>query len=152
VTQPDDGTYRGDPPPDSATGYGAPAGYGPPPGYGTAGGYGAPPGYGAAGSYGPPPGHGAAGGYGPPGWAPVGWRPPTNTMAIAALVLCFAFPPAGLVTGLIARRQIQRTREAGDGLALAAIIVGGISTALFVLGLVFWLLAVASISSGSFGP
>jgi hypothetical protein len=151
VTQPDDGIHRGDPPPDGAApAYGAPAGYGPPPGYGTAGGYGPPPGYGAAGSYGPPPGHGAAGGYGPPGWAPVGWRPPTNTMAIVALALCFAFPPAGLVTGLVARRQVQQTGEAGDGLALAAIIIGGISTALFVLGLVLWLLAVASISSGSF--
>jgi uncharacterized protein DUF4190 len=120
VSQPDDGTYRGDPP-SAAAAYGTPPGYGPPPRYG------------------------------PPGWAPMGRRPPTNAAAILALALCFAFPPAGLVTGLIARRQVQQTGEAGEGLALAAVIVGGISTTLFLLGLVIWLVAVASISSGSFG-
>jgi hypothetical protein len=81
-----------------------------------------------------------------------GWRPRTNTLAVLALALCFVFPPAALVPGVLARRQIRRTGEAGDGLALAGIIIGGITAVLCALGLVFWLVAVASISNGSFAP
>ncbi|MCW2508760.1 MAG: Conserved rane protein of unknown function, partial [Modestobacter sp.] len=130
-------------PPTVSTAYGPAGGYGPPPGYG---GYGPPPGYGG---YGPPPGYG---GYGPPGWLAAGRRAPTNALAVLAVALCFVFPPAALVTGVMARRQIQRTGESGDGLALAGIIIGGIATALFAVGLVFWMVAVASLSSGSFAP
>jgi hypothetical protein len=54
-------------------------------------------------------------------------------MAILALVLAFVFAPAGLVVGIVARKQIRRTGEDGDGLALAGIIVGGIFTAFFAL-------------------
>ncbi len=120
-----DDMYRGDPP----------SAYGPPPGYAPQPGYGPPPGYG----YPPPPYPGA-------------WRRPTNTMAILALVMAFVFAPAGLVLGIIARRQIRQTGEEGDGLALAGIIVGGIATALFALMIVVWILAFASIAGGSFGP
>ena len=35
---------------------------------------------------------------------------------------------------------------------IAGIIVGSIATAFFVLMIVFWIIAVVSISSGSFGP
>jgi hypothetical protein len=108
---------------------------GPPPGYGP------PPHHGAPG-YGPPPGYG----YPPPGYPPV-WRRPTNTMAILSLVLAFVFAPAGLVLGIIARKQIRETGEEGDGLALAGIIVGAIASALFVLAIVFWIAAFASITS-----
>jgi hypothetical protein len=73
-------------------------------------------------------------------------------MAILALVLAFVFAPAGLILGIVARKQIRRTGEDGDGLALAGIICGGIFTAIFVLMIVFWIIAFASISSGSFGP
>jgi hypothetical protein len=117
-------------------GYGQPeqgqAGYGQP--YGQ-------PGYGAPG-YGQPP-------YGQP-YPPYGYGAgprPTNTMAILSLVMAFVFAPAGLVLGFVARRQIRQTGEEGDGLALAAIIVGGIFTALFVLALVFFLIALASVGS-----
>ena len=121
----DDGLYRGDPPP----------GYAPPP-------YAAPP-------YAPPP-------YGPPGYGygygPVGPRPrPTNTMATIALVSIFVFAPASLVFGLVARGQIRRTGEAGDGMALAGIIVGGIAVTVAVVVVVFWFIALASISNG-FAP
>jgi hypothetical protein len=125
------------------TGYGTPpAGYGPPPGYGPQG-YGPPAGYGAPpAGYGPPPGYGAQ-----------GWPRPTNTMAILALVMAFVFAPAGLVLGIIARRQIRRTGEEGNGLALAGIIIGGIAIALFVLLIVFWVVAFASFSgSDGFAP
>jgi Domain of unknown function (DUF4190) len=122
----DDGLYRGDPP------TAAPP---PPPGY-------APPGFA------PPPGYGPYAGYGYP---PAFFRPPTNTMAILALVFAFVFAPVGLGLGVAARRQIRQTGEEGDGLALAGIIVGGIFTALFVLMIVFWIVAFVSITS-SFGP
>jgi hypothetical protein len=87
-------------------------------------------------------------GYPPPGY---GWRPPTNQLAVVALVLTFVFPPAGLVCGILARRQLRRTGEGGDGLTLAAIIIGGISTTLIVVGLLLWISVLASIGNGSFG-
>jgi len=41
---------------------------------------------------------------------------PTNTMR-AALVLAFLFPRPGWIVGLIARSQLKRSNEQGDGLA-----------------------------------
>jgi hypothetical protein len=73
-------------------------------------------------------------------------------MAILALVMGFVFAPAGIVLGVMARRQIRQTGEEGDGLALAGIIVGSIATAFFVLVIALWLVAFASFTSGSFGP
>jgi hypothetical protein len=110
-------------------------------------GYGQPP-YGAP-AYGPPPGYGPPAVYG--GYPPV-YRRPTNTLAILALVFAFVVAPAGLVMGIIARKQIERTGEEGSGLALAGAIVGGIFTAFWVLGIVFWIIAISALSSGSFGP
>jgi hypothetical protein len=69
-------------------------------------------------------------------------------MAILALVMAFVFAPAGLILGIVARRQIKQTGEEGDGLALAGIIVGGLFTAIFVLLIVIWIIAIVSISSG----
>ncbi|MDK3258085.1 DUF4190 domain-containing protein [Blastococcus capsensis] len=128
----DDDLHRGDPPPApgaAQTGYGQP-GY-PPPGY-------AQPGY-------PPPG------YGPPGYPPAYGRS-TNTLAILALVMAFVFAPAGLVLGIVARKQIKRTGEEGSGLALAGIIVGGLVTGFFALVVVLWVVAFATLTSGGFGP
>jgi hypothetical protein len=71
-------------------------------------------------------------------------------MAILALVLAFVFAPAGLVLGIIARRQIRQTGEQGDGLALAGIIIGGIVTALFVLMILFMIIAFAGMSTYSY--
>ncbi len=115
------------------------------------------PGYGQPGhqpygqpAYGQPAYGQAAPGYGPPaGYAPP-WARPTNTMAILALVLAFVFAPAGLVLGIIARRQIRQTGEQGDGLALAGIIIGGIFTALFVLMILFMIIAFAGMSTYSY--
>jgi hypothetical protein len=133
-----DDFYRGDASrpasgPAGQPGYGAPPGYGPPPAYGPQG-------------YGPPPGYG----YPPPGY-PGTWRRPTNTMAILALVMAFVFAPAGLVLGVIARKQIRQSGEEGDGLALAGIIVGGIATAIFVLMIVFMVVAFSA-ATNSLGP
>jgi hypothetical protein len=118
----EDNLYRGDPPP---PGQGGQPGYGQQPPR-----YAAPQGYGSTPGYGPSPGYGP-----PPGYPPVYGRP-TNTMAILALVMAFVFAPAGLVLGIVARKQISRTGEDGDGLALAGIIVGGIVSAFFVLMMV----------------
>ena len=126
----DENLYRGESPASPPPAYGPPPGYGPPTAYGQP-------------AYGPP-------GYGPPPGYPPMYRRQTNTMAILALVLAFVFAPAGLILGVIARKQIRQTGEDGDGLALAGIIVGGIATALFALMIIFFVVAVST--AGSFGP
>lgn len=87
--------------------------------------------------------------YGQPGYG-YPYSRPTNSLAIVSLVLAFVFAPAALVTGIIARRQIRRTHEDGDGLALAGIIVGGIVTAFFVLMIVIWLIAAISLANDTY--
>jgi hypothetical protein len=72
-------------------------------------------------------------------------------MAILSLVFAFVFAPTGIVLGVMARKQIRETREEGDGLALAGIIVGSIATAIWVLIILFWIIAFASLT-GRFGP
>jgi hypothetical protein len=137
-----------------------PAGY-PPQGYQP--GYGQPgsaqPGYGQPGSA--QPGYGQPGygqpGYGQPGYGqppygyPYGGQPVrgTNTMAILALVLAFVFAPLGLIFGIIARRQIRESGEEGDGLALAGLIIGGVFTALYLLVLVFVIIAIVAVGTTS---
>jgi hypothetical protein len=99
-----------------------PPGSAPPPGYPPSG-YQAP-GYQA-------PGYQASGYPPPPYAAPTAGRP-TNTMAIVALVLSFVCSPIGLILGFVARQQIRQRNEGGDGLALAAIIIGAISLVLSI--------------------
>jgi drug/metabolite transporter (DMT)-like permease len=60
----------------------------------------------------------------------------TNTLAIIALITGILCAPAGVVCGVIALTQISRTREGGKGLAIAGIVVGGLFTLLFLLGVV----------------
>jgi len=76
------------------------------------------------------------GGYHPP--PPQG--PPTNTLAIIALVCAFVFAPAGLVCGIIARKQIRQSGEAGAGLALAGIIISALQIVLAILFLIFFII------------
>lgn len=47
-----------------------------------------------------------------------------NTRALTALVLAFLFPPAGIVFGWSALRQLSGTPQRGRGLAIASIIIG----------------------------
>jgi uncharacterized BrkB/YihY/UPF0761 family membrane protein len=64
----------------------------------------------------------------------------TNTLAIVALVAAFLFWPAGIICGVIARQQIRTTGEAGDGMALAGIIISvavAVLTTLFIILFVF---------------
>ena len=60
------------------------------------------------------------------------FAPPTNGMAVAALILAFVFYPLGIVFGHVARRQISRTHEGGRGLATAALIIGYLQLAVLV--------------------
>jgi hypothetical protein len=81
---------------------------------------------------------------------PFGVQQPTNGMAIAALILgiCQIFfwflsgIPA-IVLGHIARKQIRQTGEAGDGMALAGLILGYIGLGLTIL---FVIIVVAAVS------
>ena len=49
--------------------------------------------------------------------------------------------------GLVARKQIARTGEEGAGMALAGIVIGGIAVAFYVVLIVIWVVALASITS-----
>jgi len=78
--------------------------------------------------------------------------PPTNSLAIASLIcgvgqLVAAFPAeiAAIVLGHMARRQIKRTGEQGNGMALAGLILGYVGTiGLVLLVLVFFALVKAT--------
>ena len=96
--------------------------------------------------YGPPPP-----GYGYPPPYPV-YGPPTNPMAIAALVCALTIAPVGLGLGIAARKQIRRTGEQGDGLALAGIIIGGIVTGIWVLVIVVLIISWFALVNTGFGP
>jgi len=78
-----------------------------------------------------------------------------NPLAIASLatgilsiVCCFCFGglgillgAAGIVTGIMAKKQIQESggTQGGDPLALAGIICGGVGAALGVVAIILWL-------------
>jgi hypothetical protein len=61
----------------------------------------------------------------------------TNTLAIIALIAAFVFAPAGIICGVIARNQIKMTKEQGDGMALAAMIIGAVVILIWVCFAVF---------------
>ncbi|MGO1291770.1 MAG: DUF4190 domain-containing protein [Brevibacterium linens] len=73
--------------------------------------------------------------------------PPTNVLAIIGMCASifgfissfFIAGIAGIIMGHIARKQIRERGERGDGMAIAALWVGYIGTALWVL---FWVLYV----------
>jgi Domain of unknown function (DUF4190) len=78
-------------------------------------------------------------------------KPPTNGLAIASLVVScvgvLGLCPYGLggwigtigaILGHVSRRQIRERGDGGDGMALAGVIVGWITTGLFVLAGIGW--------------
>jgi Domain of unknown function (DUF4190) len=98
----------------------------------------------------PPPGSPA---YPPPpyGYVGVPVKPPTNGLAIAALVvscvgvlgLCAYglggwIGAIGAILGHVSRRQIRERGDDGGGMALAGVIVGWVATGLFVLAGIGW--------------
>lgn len=129
-----------DPAPYDPTAYGQQY-YAPQPGYQQPG-Y-PPSGYPQPGYQQPPAGaYGAYYGYQPQ------YPPPpargTNIMAIMAIVFAFVFSPLGIVFGIIARKQISRTGEEGDGLALAGLIVGAVFTVIMVLYIILMIVFFAA--------
>lgn len=58
---------------------------------------------------------------------------PTNTFAIISLVSSFFVGLVGVIFGHLARKQIRESGEAGDGLAIAGLIIGYISIGFWVL-------------------
>jgi uncharacterized protein DUF4190 len=72
---------------------------------------------------------------------------PTNTMAVLSLVFAFVFAPLGIVFGHIAKSQIRRTGEAGDGLALAGLIISYVFTVISALSLAFLIVFSVAVSS-----
>jgi hypothetical protein len=54
--------------------------------------------------------------------------PKLNTLAVVAFVLAFVVSPAAIALGLIARGQIRRTGESGNGLATAGVVLGSVFT------------------------
>lgn len=108
--------------------------------------------------------------YTAPGAAPPGYgfvpvypylppRPKTNGLAVASLVIsivsavglfCYGIGgltgPVGAILGHIGRRQIRERDEAGDGMALAGIIIGWIATALalLIVGLIVIIILIAA--------
>lgn len=53
---------------------------------------------------------------------------PLSLLAVVAIALAFVAPIGGVVVGCIARREVQRTGERGDGLAFAAVLIGATLT------------------------
>lgn len=87
-------------------------------------------------------------GYEAPSYSYAGPRP-TNVLAIVSLVTSLiGIGIVGIITGHIARRQIRRTGESGDGIALAGLIIGYVVTVIEALAIIAFigLFAVASSS------
>jgi peptidyl-prolyl cis-trans isomerase B (cyclophilin B) len=76
----------------------------------------------------------------PPGYSPYGYapQPGTNGLAIASLICAFLCTPLGVIFGVIAKSQIKRTGQSGNGLATAGIII---SVASFVLAIILFIVA-----------
>ena len=65
-------------------------------------------------------------------------RRPTNALSIVALVSSIVWlwgigSVVALITGYMARQQIRQRGEAGDGMAIAGLIIGGIGVLLLFL-------------------
>lgn len=66
-----------------------------------------------------------------------------NTMAVASLIFAVVVWPLGVIFGHVARSQIRRTGEGGDGLALAGLIIS------YVWGAVLLVIIIAAVTSSS---
>lgn len=58
---------------------------------------------------------------------------PLSLIAVVAIALAFLAPVGGVVVGFIARREVRRTGDRGDGLAFAAILIGATLTLVTVV-------------------
>ena len=71
----------------------------------------------------------------------------TNTMAIVGFILSFFFALVGAILGFIALGQIKNSNgaEGGKGLAIAAVIIGLLSTVISIIVFIVLPLAVGSV-------
>ncbi|WP_125099874.1 DUF4190 domain-containing protein [Leucobacter chromiireducens] len=92
----------------------------------------------------PAAGSGAPGAPVAPGAMPAGaaypgqQQPPMNALAIVALVTGILVNVVGIICGHIALSQIKRTGERGRGMALAGTIIGYVSLAFSIIGVIFF--------------
>jgi Domain of unknown function (DUF4190) len=61
----------------------------------------------------------------------------TNVMAILSLIFAFVLAPLGIIFGYVAKSQIRRTGEGGNGLATAGLVLGWVFTIAGVLSIIF---------------
>ncbi len=86
--------------------------------------------------------------YAPPTVHP--YSPPrTNTLSIIAFIGSFLLSFTGIILGAISLGQIKRTRESGRGLAIAAIIIGAVGTAIALLWALFMVVLIGTAGSVS---
>jgi uncharacterized protein DUF4190 len=76
-------------------------------------------------------------------YQPYGPPRPTNGLAVASMVLGILWvywigSILALVFGYVARDQIRRSGQGGDGMAVAGIVLGWIGVGFLILGMVFW--------------
>jgi hypothetical protein len=74
---------------------------------------------------------------------PYAQAPSTNGMAIAAMVLGILWvywigSILALIFGYVARDQIKRTGQSGDGMAIAGIVLGWVGIGFLILGITVW--------------
>lgn len=78
-------------------------------------------------------------------------RPPLkeriNTLSVVSFVGAFFVALLGIIGGLAALKQIQRTGQRGRGFALAGVIVGAINMVVFVVGALLLVLSGAAFMS-----
>jgi len=61
-----------------------------------------------------------------------------NLLSILSFIFAFVFFPAGLVLGIVALHQIKKTKERGEGLAIAAIVLAGLGFVMIILLAILW--------------
>lgn len=72
----------------------------------------------------------------------------TNAFAVVAVILCFLQPIAGIVFGHIALGQIKRGGDAGRGLALTGLIIGYVTTAMWIFFWIFYISVIGALLAG----
>lgn len=78
------------------------------------------------------------------------YQPRTNGLAIGAFVTAFFVPLIGAILGHVAYSQIKRTGEGGQGLAIAAIVIGWVGTLIYVV--IFGIMIAAALALVQIAP
>lgn len=67
------------------------------------------------------------------------YPPRTNTLALVGFIASFMIPIVGIVLGIMARRQIEVSKEGGRGLARAAVYIGAAGATFQLIFFIVWL-------------